>query len=130
MGSLLDATAASAATAVVVGLVVGDLQLTPTWPAHGWLLLVALTSQVAGYGLVNVSLPRLPAVLTSILLLLQPAMTVFFAWLILTETPSLGQLGGVALVMAGVVVAARRTSPDTAPVGAIADELAPAPAFD
>jgi len=131
MGALFDATAASAACAAVVGIVVGDVRFVPELPAHAWLLLVALTSQVAGYGLVNVSLPRLPAVLTSILLLLQPAMTVFFAWLLIAETPSLLQLGGVALVMGGVVVAARRTartSPPALPV--IADELAPAPAFD
>jgi drug/metabolite transporter (DMT)-like permease len=108
MGALFDATAASAAVAAVVGIVVGDVRFDPYPPAHGWLLLVALTSQVAGYGLVNVSLPRLPAVLTSILLLLQPALTVFFAWISLAELPSVLQLGGVILVMAGVVAAAAR----------------------
>ena len=126
MGALFDSTVASAVVAAGGGIIVGDLRLDPYLPAHGWLLLMALTSQVAGYGLVNVSLPRLPAVLTSILLLLQPAMTVFFAWLILAETPSLLQLGGVALVMAGVVTAAARRPALTRP----ADELAPAPAFD
>jgi drug/metabolite transporter (DMT)-like permease len=131
MGALFDATVASAVCAAVAGIVVGDVRFVPEFPAHFWLLLVALTSQVAGYGLVNISLPRLPAVLTSILLLLQPAMTVFFAWLILAESPSLGQLGGVGLVMAGVVVAARRSSgPAKAPAGVSRDELAPAPAFD
>jgi drug/metabolite transporter (DMT)-like permease len=114
MGALGDATVAAAVCAAIEGIVVGDIQFVPYLPAHAWLLLVALTSQVAGYGLVNVSLPRLPAVLTSILLLLQPAMTVFFAWLILAETPSWLQLGGVALVMAGVVVAAAARSRRTA----------------
>jgi drug/metabolite transporter (DMT)-like permease len=121
MGALFDATVASAAVAAVVGVVVGDVRFDPSWPAHGWLFLVALTSQVAGYGLVNVSLPRLPAVLTSILLLLQPAMTVFFAWLILAEMPTLLQLGGVVLVMGGVVAAAvRRPSTGQANAPALA----------
>ena len=44
----------------------------PGAAALGWLLLVALTSQVAGYGLINLSLPRLPAAVTSVLLLAQP----------------------------------------------------------
>jgi drug/metabolite transporter (DMT)-like permease len=124
MGALFDATAASAAVAALGGLVIGDVRLDPYLPAHAWLFLVALTSQVAGYGLVNVSLPRLPAVVTAILLLLQPAMTVFFAWLILAETPSVLQLGGVVLVMAGVVAAAaRRPSTPAAAEGPV-----PAPA--
>ena len=114
-GALMDATLACAGVAIVEGLIVGDVRFDPYLPAHGWLFLVALTSQVAGYGLVNVSLPRLPAVLTSILLLLQPAITIFFAWLLLAETPSWLQLGGVALVMAGVVTAAAARRPQTSP---------------
>jgi drug/metabolite transporter (DMT)-like permease len=124
MGALFDATVASAVVAALAGVVIGDVRFDPYLPAHAWLLLVALTSQVAGYGLVNVSLPRLPAVLTSILLLLQPAMTVFFAWLILAETPSLLQLGGVVLVMAGVVAAAARRPS----AGGMVEPALPAPA--
>ncbi len=103
-GPLLDASAASAVGALIAGAVVGDLDLVPTWPAHGWLLVVALTSQVAGYGLVNVSLPRLPAALTSILLMAQPVMTVALGALLLAERPSLLQLGGVALILVGIFV--------------------------
>jgi drug/metabolite transporter (DMT)-like permease len=129
--ALFDSTLACALTTVIAGLIVGDIRFEPTWPAHGWLFLVALTSQVAGYGLINVSLPRLPAVLTSILLLFQPAMTVFFAWLLLAESPSPLQLGGVALILGGVIVAAGRVS--RAPPGRrsmTVEELAPAPAFE
>jgi len=107
-GALFDASLAAAATAAIVGIGVGDVRFDPYWPAHGWLLLVAFTSQVVGYGLVNFSLPHLPAVLTSILLLLQPAMTLLFAAILLAEAPSPLQLGGVALVMGGVAVAAAR----------------------
>ncbi len=70
-----------------------------------WLVILALTAQVAGYLLINVSLPRLPSVVTSLLLLIQPVVTVFLAMLLLGEDPSLFQLAGVGLVMAGLAVA-------------------------
>lgn len=120
-GPLFDASAASAVTALVVGLVLGDLVLAPTWPMHGWLLVVALTSQVAGYGLINVSLPRLPAAVTSLLLLVQPVVTVVAAAILLGEAPSPLQLFGVALILGGLLLA-------TAPLGrmraAVAGRLA------
>jgi len=109
-GPLFDATAASMTTALVVGLIVGDLVLAPSWPMTGWLLVVALTSQVAGYGLINVSLPRLPAAVTSLLLLTQPVVTVVAAAVLLSEAPSPLQLLGVALILGGLLVA-------TAPFG-------------
>lgn len=105
-GSLMDASASAAVVALVAGAVVGDLDVVPSWPAHGWLFLVAITSQVIGYGLVNLSLPHLPAVVTSVLLLLQPALTVVFSAILLGESPSPLQICGIVLVMAGVVVAA------------------------
>jgi drug/metabolite transporter (DMT)-like permease len=104
-GSLLDASTAAAGTALLAGVVIGDLNLVPSWPAHGWLLIVALTSQVVGYGLINLSLPRLPAVITSLLLMSQPAVTVVLAAGLLHEAPSTIQLGGVGLILVGVAVA-------------------------
>ena len=68
-------------------------------------MLLALSSQVLGWLLISVSLPRLPAVLTSIILMLQPVMTVFLGALLLSEAPSAVQLLGVAIVIAGVAVA-------------------------
>lgn len=107
-GTLFDASAATVVVAALAGLVVGDLNLVPSWPAHGWLLALALTSQVAGYGLINLSLPRLPAVLTSVLLLSQPIATLIFSALLLREAPSAVQLGGVALILGGVILATAR----------------------
>ena len=40
-GPLLDATAVATVTCVVAGLIVGDADLVPAWPAHGWLVLLA-----------------------------------------------------------------------------------------
>jgi drug/metabolite transporter (DMT)-like permease len=109
-GTLFDASAATVVVAALAGLVVGDLDLVPSWPAHGWLIALALISQVAGYGLINVSLPRLPAVLTSVLLLAQPIATLIFSAFLLSEAPSALQIGGVALILGGVLLAAARRS--------------------
>jgi drug/metabolite transporter (DMT)-like permease len=115
-GPLLDASASSALTAAVIGTTLGSLVLLPSWPAWGWLFVVAMTSQVAGYGLVNIALPRLPAALTSILLMFQPVVTIVFAALILGERPSALQLGGVALILAGIVIATIRRPESSEPI--------------
>jgi drug/metabolite transporter (DMT)-like permease len=104
-GPLFTATLASAIGCAAIGLVVGDLDLTPGWPAQGWLLLLALSSQVAGWLLISTSLPRLPAVLTSVLLTLQPLCSVVFAALIVDESPSALQLAGAGCILVGLVIA-------------------------
>jgi drug/metabolite transporter (DMT)-like permease len=108
-GPLFDATLVAAVVAAAVGWALGDLDLTPGPAAQGWLVILALTSQVAGWLLISVSLPRLPAAMTSIIITLQPVASVLLAMVILGEDPSGLQLVGVALVLAGVIVAAWRT---------------------
>ena len=114
-GPLLDATVVSAVTAVVAALLLGTSDLAPTWPAHGWLLLLALTSQVLAWLLISVSLPRLPAVTTSIVLTLQPVGSVFLGIALLDEAPSSLQLIGVAVVIAGIVMATLGRSTSATP---------------
>ena len=104
-GPVTIATAVTAVVAAAFGILVGDFDPIPSWPAHGYLLALGITSQSVGYLLIQVSLPRLPAVLTSAILLTQPVMTVAFAALLLDEKPSAGQLGGVALVVVGLALA-------------------------
>lgn len=101
-GPLLDATAGTVLGALVIGQFDNSFSFEPSWPAHGWLLAVALTAQVAGWLAISYALPRLAALDTSVMLLLQPPLTVFWAWLILSETPSLVQWAGVAIVIGGV----------------------------
>lgn len=114
-GPLFDATAVSAVVCAALGPVSGGIDLVPSWPAHGWLLTLALTSQVAGWLLIAVSLPRVPAALTSVVLLLQPVMSVALSAAVVDERPSRAQLLGCAIVLAGVVGATtgRRTSSST-----------------
>jgi drug/metabolite transporter (DMT)-like permease len=110
-GPLLDATASSAVISAVVGASYGAVDLSPGWPANGWLVLLALSSQVVGWLLISTSLPRLPAALTSLLLLIQPVSSVALAAVILGETPSALQIAGVVIILAGVVYASRAPRP-------------------
>lgn len=98
-------TAFTALVAIAAGSVVGGLDLLPSWPAHGWLVLLGISAQSVGYLLISLSLPRLPAVVTSVILLAQPVMAVFLAMGLLGEAPSLAQLGGVGLVIGGIALA-------------------------
>jgi drug/metabolite transporter (DMT)-like permease len=109
-GPLFDATATATVVCVVVGLIVGDADLTPGWPGVGWLIVLALTSQVLGWLLITTSLPRLPAAMTSLMLAVQPIGTLALAALILGESPSGLQLVGVAVVLAALLVASRPPS--------------------
>ncbi len=125
-GPILDATAASAVTALVLAVGLGDVDIVPAWPSAGWLALLALVAQVGGGQLILVSLPRLPAVLTSLILLAQPVATVVLAVILLAEAPSAGQLVGVALVLGGLLLASARRRrprplPGEAPAGRLGD---------
>jgi drug/metabolite transporter (DMT)-like permease len=113
-GPLFEATAGGVVGSVLLGLVLGDLRLGPPWPALGWILLLALTSQVVGWLLITVSMPRLAAGTIGALLLIQPAGSVALSYVILGERPSLLQLGGVALILTGVVVAVTGRTPQAA----------------
>jgi drug/metabolite transporter (DMT)-like permease len=104
-GPLLDATFGAAVGTALVGLAGGlHLDLVPHWPAHGWLLALALVSQVVGWLSITTALPRLPALETSIILLVQPMGSVLWGRLIFGEDLSLVQWSGVALVLAGVAL--------------------------
>jgi drug/metabolite transporter (DMT)-like permease len=99
------ATAVTAACAALFGTAVGDLDLTPGLPADLYLIALGVLSQSVGYLAIQVSLPRLPAVIASVLLLVQPVTTVILGAILLRELPSAFQLAGVALVIFGIALA-------------------------
>lgn len=103
---LFEATWVAAAGGGVAGIVIGDIDFMPSWPEHGWLLLLALSSQVLGWLLITASLPLLPAALTSVLLTLQPLTSVGLGVVLLAEEPTGLQLAGAALILAGLLAAA------------------------
>ena len=115
-GPVAVATAAVVVASFVVGEVGGDLDLTPGLESLFWLAMLGVTSQSAGYLLISISLPRLPAIVTSIILLSQPVMSMGLAIVLLGETPSATQLLGVGLVIGGIAAA-------TVPVARLRDGL-------
>jgi drug/metabolite transporter (DMT)-like permease len=104
-GPVAIATAVTALGAAAFGAFAGDLDLVPALPAHAYLLALGVLSQSVGYLVIQASLPRLPAVITSVLLLVQPATTVVLGAVLLGELLSVAQLAGVGLVLGGIALA-------------------------
>ncbi len=120
VGSLLDATVGALAATLVAASLFSGFDLAPTWPAHGWLLALAIGSQVAGWLAIGYALPRLPAAETSTFILIQPVLTMVWGAILFQERPSVVQLTGAALVLTGVAMAAtlsarRRPVPAVSP---------------
>ena len=114
-GQLFDATAGATVGALLLGLAFGGLQLAIPWRSLGWLLVLTLTSGIVGWLLITWSLPRLPAALSALILLLEPAGAMVLAAVVLGQPQSLLQIAGAALVCGGVLVAARSRGDGTAP---------------
>src|SRR4051794_38042989 len=112
-GPLFDATLVAAVASVAAGAVIGDADLVPSWPAHAWLVTLALSSQGLGWLLISASLPRLPAALTSLLLTIHPVGSVVLGAILFAEAPSGLQLAGVAAILVGLVMVARVRAPES-----------------
>ena len=102
---LFDATVGAAIAAALVGLLVGHIDWHVRFPEHIWLIALALGSQVLGWLLIAYALPRLPALETSVLLLLQPALTILWASFLFDEHLSSVQWLGAGLVLGGIGLA-------------------------
>ncbi|HSQ38416.1 MAG TPA: DMT family transporter [Acidimicrobiia bacterium] len=103
-GPLLDATVGALAASALTGLLDAEFTLTPSWPAHGWVFLLALLCHTTGWILISFALPRLPALEVSAILLVQPAGAVLLAQLLFTEALSSLQWAGVAVVLGGILL--------------------------
>lgn len=110
VGSLLDATAGALVSTLIAAPLLGSFDPIPSWPAHGWLLALAVGSQVVGWLAIGYALPRLPAAETSTFILLQPMLTMVWGAILFMERPSPLQLAGAALVLAGVGMVAMVSS--------------------
>ena len=82
---------------------VDPIDFQPTLPVHGWLLLLAILSQVVGWLAISYSLPRLPAAYTSFAILLQPVLTIVWGVILLSESPSLQQSLGMFLILGSII---------------------------
>jgi drug/metabolite transporter (DMT)-like permease len=99
---LLDTTVGMTVVALVVAAVAGDLALAPTWPAHGWLILLGVGLQAGAWTLIAYAMPRLPALTVSVIILAQPVLAVVWGWLWLDETLSTVQIVGAVLLLGGM----------------------------
>lgn len=117
VNTLAVATAVAAIFSAISGLIIGDFDPTPTWPAHGWMVLLAWACQVLAWLLISGSLAHVRAARVSILLLVQPLTALVLGVLVLSEDPSLAQWVGAAALLFGVVVgsAGARQVPPTPP---------------
>lgn len=101
-------TVSTAASAAVLWLlaVLLETDLLPD-TARGWLVLVgtALLTQVAGQTLIALSLGYVSANFSALILLLQPIVPGFAAWLLFDESLSRMQVIGAAFIIAGLALA-------------------------
>jgi drug/metabolite transporter (DMT)-like permease len=114
-GQLFDATAGTAVGALLLGLVFGGMNLAVPLHSLVWLVLLALLVQTAGWLLITSSLPRLPAAVSSLMLLVQPAAAIVLAAVILGQRPTLVQVAGAVLVSGGVLTMAKTRAPSPEP---------------
>ena len=105
----LDATAGGATGLLIIGILpLSSLDIEPidfsfTWPGHGWIILLTVSCQVIGWISITYALPRLPAAHTSFAILLQPVLTILWGVIILSEKPSIQQIGGMSLIFAAII---------------------------
>ena len=119
-GPLMEATLGGAIASLLLGLLTEDIDFAFAWPAHGWLLALAIGAQVIAWLMIGYALPRLPAVETATIILIQPALTMVWGALIFGERPSTLQIVGAVTVLAGVAFVAfirARRVPEPLPAG-------------
>jgi drug/metabolite transporter (DMT)-like permease len=88
------------------------------YPAGTWLAILAMTAgpQLLGHSMFNYALRRVSATTISVLILLEVPGATLIGWLWLGQTPRLGQVPGLVLLVLGVAVvvlgAARTVRPE------------------
>jgi drug/metabolite transporter (DMT)-like permease len=101
------ASLSGAAYALVLSLVLGEALLPHS--LQGWLLLagLGLVVQVCGQGLIAYGVGRLPIVVSTVLLWMQPLSAAVLSWIIFGEALSTLALAGAALILAGLFTVQR-----------------------
>ena len=96
-------------------LFISDFEFGITAEQAGWAALMALTTQVVGWLLIAHALPRLPALQTSVILLLQPLFAAIWGMLFFDERFSTTQWIGAILVLGGIAVINARGAVEAEP---------------
>lgn len=104
VGLLLQTTTAAAVAGLILGTALDPgFSLAVPLSSHMWLILLALSAQVAGWLLLGQALRTLSALETAMIMLLQPVLALVWGWLIFAELASPVQAVGVAIVLASIV---------------------------
>ncbi len=90
---------------VPVTLIAGGAWLPPGLDGWATLAGLALVSQTLGQGLIAYAFAYLPPAFGAVTLLLQPVLAAAFAWILFSEALGAVQATGIAVVLAGVVLA-------------------------
>lgn len=101
------ATLAAACVAAAMSLALGETMLPQTW--RGWAIVIGLglLVQVGGQGLIAYGVGRLPIVVSTVLLWMQPLVAAALSWMLFNEALSAVALFGAVLVLAGIYAVQR-----------------------
>ncbi len=100
-GALTLASVVAALVMLPAAIVAGEQVIPVNWTP---LILLALSSQVIGQGLLTYALSHFKPLLIGLALLLQPAISAVAGWLVFEETLTLFDIVGGVLVMAALVL--------------------------
>lgn len=101
------ATLAAACVAAGISFALGETMLPQTW--FGWALVIGLgvLVQAGGQGFIAYGVGRLPIVVSTVLLWMQPLVAAALSWMLFDEALSATALFGAALVLAGIFAVQR-----------------------
>ncbi|GBE24427.1 EamA-like transporter family protein [bacterium BMS3Bbin02] len=101
---LLDAVVGVTIVGLIAALIMPQaISFSWSWPSHGWLIVLAVGPQAIGWALITFALPNLRALQASVVILIQPGLTVLWAMLIFAEDPNALQWIGLLMVLVGVI---------------------------
>jgi len=103
-GVLAVLTVAAAVVSLAVAPTDPGFTLAVPLASYGWLLALAITSQVLGWLFITPALATLPALEVSVLMLLQPVLTLVWGALLFGEAHSPLQWVGVAVMLVSVAL--------------------------
>jgi drug/metabolite transporter (DMT)-like permease len=104
------ATLSASVFVFVLALALGENLWPQTWRGWAMLIALALVGQVAAQGLIAWGVGRLPIVMSSVLLWLQPLSAAVLSWILFDEELGSVALTGAALILTGLFVVQRARS--------------------
>ncbi len=106
-----------AATGFFVGLWGGAVEhldfIVTSWKSQLYLVLIALVAQSLGWILIKTNITRIPSHKGSLMLLVQPMLTMFWGFLILGEPLTPVQITGMVLALGLIALYQIRLAPDS-----------------